>query len=132
MAGYCGWAFDGDGDQCVILGKVCVRGLLLLHLRSGDRLGGPVGVYLRADDHCRAVCRPGEGECFAADVELAYAGLGAYIPEAYCAVCRATGQLCVSDWVEEDLLDAGGVAAQFGGVADIGAIGVPDSQSAIC
>jgi hypothetical protein len=95
VGSYGGWALDGDWDQSVVLVKVCVRSLLLLIcfclLRSVRLFGGTVGHYLRADDHSGSICGPREGECFAADVELAHAGLGAHIPEADCAVCRAAG-----------------------------------------
>ena len=91
-----------------------------------------LAVYLPPHHHHAPVCRPGQGEGFAAHVQAADARLRADVPQTDGAVSRAAGELRIADGVEDDLLDAGGVTAQVRGVADLRALGVPYSKGAVC
>lgn len=89
------------------------------------------GAHLSSYNHSTAISGPGECKCLAADVQTAHACLGAHIPKAHRSIRGTARQLCISDGVEEDLLDARRVSAQLRRVSDSRALGVPDSKCSI-
>ena len=60
-----------------------------------------------------------------------HAVLTPYVPELDRPITAHARQLRLLHRIERDLLDAGGVAAQLGGVFDVGPLWVPDSEGAV-
>lgn len=63
--------------------------------------------------------------------DLVDAGLGAVVPEAYDTIAAEAAELGLFHGVEGYFLDVGGVTFELGGLLDVGAFGVPDTDGTV-